>query len=537
MASVLVVTLFSCLLLFAHAQSEWLLTGNASPQDTVSLTVAVKQQNLAQLEQIFWEVSTPSSPQYGKFLTAAEVSALVMPSQESINSVVNWLTSYGVQHKSLEFTRSMDFIKFSVPISIATELLSTKYVTYKHTTKGTVLIKAAGEYKIPAHLKNHIDFVAGHIGFPLPSRPIYVSASSDAQVNPTALRTRYNVTANLVGTAANNSYAVAEFQAQYYSPTDLKMFFQDAVPFYPNGYNIDHVVGGNTASAPGVEASLDIQYIMGVAPGITSWFWSNPETDFFTDMVNWLAQIDNTPDAPLVHSVSYGSQSQLPSGAIHDRVDVEFQKIGARGVSIIFASGDYGTGCILCVEFRPSWPASSQYVTSVGATRFIDGVSGAEMAVNEFGSGGGFSSKDNQPSYQTAAVNNYFKVQSDLPAAHFYNKTGRGTPDVAALGIGFLVYVNGAINTVGGTSASSPTFAAIISLLNDQRLNAGKSSLGFLNPWLYQTQASRPDAFFDVTQGDNQHGCCGLTGFKCAPGWDPVTGLGTPNFAVLSTLV
>ncbi len=62
----------------------------------------------------------------------------------------------------------------------------------------------------------------------------------------------------------------------------------------------------------------------------------------------------------------------------------------------------------------------------MGATRFINGESGAEMAVDEFGSGGGFSNQDNQPSYQQANVANYFQVQKDLPLDHFYNKTGRG---------------------------------------------------------------------------------------------------------------
>jgi len=276
---------------------------------------------------------------------------------------------------------------------------------------------------------------------------------------------------------------------------------------------------------------------MGVAPAISAWFYSIPQLDFYTDVITWVTEIGNATNPPLVHSVSYGSQAQWPSTDIHDRVDVEFQKFGARGISIIFASGDSGTGCILCNSFKPSWPASSQYVTAVGATEFINEAGGAERAVSMFGSGGGFSSADNQPSYQQAAVSNYFKVQTELPAAHFYNNSGRGTPDVAALGMGFQVVVSGEVQTVGGTSASAPTFSGIIALLNDQRLSAGKSPLGFLNPWLYQTQAAHADAFFDVTVGNNQHGCCGLVGFKCAPGWDPVTGLGTPNFAVLSKLV
>jgi hypothetical protein len=76
------------------------------------------------------------------------------------------------------------------------------------------------------------------------------------------------------------------------------------------------------------------------------------------------------------------------------------------------------------------------------------------------------------------------------------------------------------------------SYSAIISLLNDQQLNAGRPPLGFLNPWLYQTAASTPDAFFDVTIGNNPDSCC-TTGFSCAPGWDAVTGLGTPNYQVL----
>jgi len=96
--------------------------------------------------------------------------------------------------------------------------------------------------------------------------------------------------------------------------------------------------------------------------------------------------------------------------------------------------------------------------------------------------------------------------------------------------------VNGEIQEVAGTSCSAPTFAAVVTLLNQERFSQGKGPLGFLNPWLYQTAAENPTAFFDVTQGTNQDGCCHV-GFSAAPGWDPVTGLGTPNYKVLKTLV
>jgi len=459
----------------------------------------------------------------------------VRPSYDSIHGIIGWLAQYGIQVDDSAFSGSKGFITLSTSVAVASRLLDTKYETYKHITQGNTVIKAASQYKIPVHLKQHIDFISGHIGFPLSVKPLYTIVGDDAIITPPVLRSRYNVSDNLVGTHPNNSYAVAEFQAQYYSPSDLAEFFKQYVPFAPKDSNVSHVVGSNDGSHPGVEANLDIQYIKGVAPGVATWFWSNPSLDFFSDVVAWLTQIDSTANAPLIQSVSYGSQKEWPTSDIHNRVDVEFQKSGVRGLSIIFASGDSGTGCIACTQFKPSWPASSQYVTAVGATRFSDGKSGAEMAVQGFGSGGGFSSSDNQPSYQAAQVAHYFSVQTDLPEPFFYNKSGRGTPDVAALGIGFLIYQKGHVMNIGGTSASCPTFAAIVSLLNDIRLNAGKSPLGFLNPWLYSIKT--PDAFFDVTTGNNRDGCCGLTGWQAAPGWDPVTGLGTPNFAVLSKLV
>merc|ERR1711862_1011049 len=108
------------------------------------------------------------------------------------------------------------------------------------------------------------------------------------------------------------------------------------------------------------------------------------------------------------------------------------------------------------------------------------------------------------------------------------------TPDVAALGDGFQIIVEGKVKSIGGTSASAPTFAGFVSLLNEARLKAGKPAMGYLNPFLYQN----PDAFRDVTVGTNAigRGPTSAYGYLCAPGWDPATGLGTPNFERLLSL-
>ena len=186
------------------------------------------------------------------------------------------------------------------------------------------------------------------------------------------------------------------------------------------------------------------------------------------------------------------------------------------------------------VVLWPSWPASSPWVTSVGATRFVGQKAGNdEMATDQFGSGGGFSKQFDQTdaAWQAQATAKYLSTvdASTLPPAGSFPTGGRGTPDVSALGEGFQVYVGGHPTAVGGTSASSPTFAGLVSLLNEARLTAGKPAMGFLNPFLYKNEA----AFFDVVLGSNKVGRGGEKlpyGYNCSAGWDPATGLGTPHF-------
>lgn len=98
---------------------------------------------------------------------------------------------------------------------------------------------------------------------------------------------------------------------------------------------------------------------------------------------------------------------------------------------------------------------------------------------------------------------------------------------MAANGANYVVAVDGALSLVYGTSASAPTFGAIITLINEERIKAGKSAVGFINPTIY----ANPAAFNDIVTGGNQG--CGTAGFTSVAGWDPVTGLGTPNYTKL----
>lgn len=119
-----------------------------------------------------------------------------------------------------------------------------------------------------------------------------------------------------------------------------------------------------------------------------------------------------------------------------------------------------------------------------------------------------------------------------------YNKAGRGYPDVSAVGDNGVVVNAGEQVLEGGTSMATPLFAGILTRINEQRIAAGKSPIGFANPALY----ANPAMFHDITVGNQAKGgpngdsgasACGNKGFSAVAGWDPVTGLGTPNFPAL----
>jgi subtilase family serine protease len=238
-----------------------------------------------------------------------------------------------------------------------------------------------------------------------------------------------------------------------------------------------------------------------------------------------------------------------------------------NGVTVLGSSGDGGTANNYFTPVKnprpipfPSveWPASDPLVTGVGGTYLctdpttgtgvdtIDPPANCQPAANptsarEIGwidSGGGFSHVFTKPSYQDT-----------LPAGSTPIDTMRGVPDIAyqaSSRTGVLVYdtAPGATGitcpsgnpcsagwyVVGGTSSSCPQWAGLVAIA-DQIAGHG---LGQINPTLYALAAG-PDYgtyFYDVTTGNNQANPS-IPGYPATTGWDPVTGLGTPNAAAL----
>lgn len=571
----------------------------------IPLKIGLVQQNLNQAEKLLYDISNPRHDSYGKHMSADEISALLAPAQESVDRVMEWLSSHEIPTAVTE--RVGDFIHVLVPINKAEIMLDTEYNTYH--SRGTKVVRAL-RYSLPFDLHEHIDLIqpttmfgsmhkhsskAIRIDDSVYTRQTRVSQGSRKQKAPfypraldaynvsiSSLRNLYNI-GNYTATNASTSIGIASYLEQYANYQDYLNFTQAYAPSNGNTtWNVTSINGGlnnQTLADAGDEADLDVQYAFGMVGSVASKtvFTTGGRPPYIDDLVangtddnepymdflNYVLSKNNTTPLPQVISTSYGDDEQSVPKSYAQRVCTGFMTLGLMGTSVIFSSGDSGVGpggltdASLCkgnipgtpqynqTVFIPEFPSSCPYVTSVGGTTrqapevAVEILDSSNSTEGGFFSGGGFSNYFARPSYQAAQVAAYLPlINSSYNASGYYNSAGRGSPDVAAQSWRFKVFINGTMTFIGGTSAASPTFAGIVALLNDARLNAGLPTLGFLNPMLYGLQnITMPSGNYngtglnDITIGSNPG--CATAGFPTAPGWDAVTGLGTPNFGVL----
>ncbi|KAM9842819.1 tripeptidyl-peptidase 1 [Aulostomus maculatus] len=522
---------------------DWTHVGQVRPTEELELTFALKQRNIDLLGEILGVVSDPDSAQYGKYLQLGEVSSLVRPSELTQKAVRHWLQSHGITNCLT--VQTLDFLQCTMTAEVAESLLpGSKF--HRYIRDGHTVVRSSSPYSVHDDIHQHLDFIGGLHRFPpkgqQPSSKrtqTLFKAGLHLGVTPDVLRARYNLTAADVGAAQNNSQAVAQFLEQYYHPADLAEFMSLYGGSFKHLSQVDRVVGTQGTGKAGLEASLDVEYIMSTGANISTWVFTNPgRHESQEPFLQWMILLSNMTDLPWVHTISYGDDEDSLSDAYMTRISTEFMKAGVRGISLLFASGDSGAGCRHMGQqtnsFRPSFPASSPYVTTVGGTSFKNPFQ-VTYEVTDYISGGGFSNVFKMPDYQVAAVEGYLKTgAASLPPQSYFNTSGRAYPDIAALSDNYWVVSNRVpIPWVSGTSASTPVVGGMLSLINDQRLLKGLPALGFLNPRLYKLKGQ---AIFDVTEGCHL-GCLDEQvqgqGFCAAPSWDPVTGWGTPNYPAL----
>jgi len=556
----------------------WTKSVAAKSSAKVHFHVALTQQNTDKLDKIFWEVSDPNHENYQNFLTTEEIQALVAPSASDRQAVLTWLEASGVT-KIADF---VDSIEAWTTVEVAEKMFSTSFYEFAHES-GKRVVKAFGQVSVPDNVHDVIDSVMGLSSFPVPHLSAHRQVGDEIVENdaiiPQTIWSLYSMPTNISSGTSSIGQGVIEWEDQSFDPKDLSDYATSVnieIPAVPKA----QIIGPNDPKQPGDESSLDIQFIGGVNPSGDNWFWIEGDSVW---LYGFAVHFLNTTAVPDVISISYGwwEGDQCEEGIggeecqkykvntvgyVH-RVNTEFQKIGVRGVSIFVSSGDSGAHTRSDGECQQphtlaDFPGSSPYITSVGATQvesetFFDASiapvcadaslnytcvkSGTEVAVNVtrsyFTSGGGFSNISSRLSYQEEAVQAYFKSGVVLPPASYFNHTGRGYPDVAAVGHNGYILDGGNAGLIGGTSQSSPTFAAVAALLADAYKTKTGKSFGFMNPLLYAAWKADPSTFIDITVGDNictEDGCSPTcVGYVCTKGWDPVTGLGSPNYASL----
>jgi tripeptidyl-peptidase-1 len=542
-----------------------------------------------QLERQLLGISSPFHPRYGQHLSAEDVHNLTSPDDGGRSLVIEWLAENGIAERTLAFSPSGDWITLHLTIGKTEDLLATQYYIFHD---GDVSIVRTNEWSLPAHLHDHVDCIQPTTSYfgasakaqrrnngpldVLSSPPVSLQSRQEdshlsklqkacnaSDVTPTCLRTLYGFDDYEVQAADKNSMALTNYLRQFNNRSDISLFMSQYRPdILQDAWNFTDVLvagGVNQQSqatpeqmdhGKGKEGNLDAEVMLGLA-------WPTPLTIFTTlgtpppfkptafapnntnePFLIWLQYVLALPDEelPKVVSTSYGDVEHTLPIAYARRVCDSFGQLGARGVTVIFGSGDSGVGrngtchtnhndgSAETPEFLTSFPDCCPYVTSVGATMGIEPEVVAIHDEKRYASGGGFSHYFARPSWQDAAVEKYLNVLGSEHAGMF-ERNGAAYPDVSAQGYQYAIVWNGTKHLVDGTSASAPTFAAIVALLNDALLAVGRPVLGFLNPLIWEAGANG-QGFTDITSGNNK-GCNG-TGFPATDGWDPASGWGTP---------
>ena len=417
-----------------------------------------------------------------------------------------------------------------------------------------------GEISIPEELANIVVGIFGLDNRPVVSRhvhfgaPRHASASTMAKFQtagpiteffPAQLAEIYNFPTDVDG--SGQSIGIVELGGGF-RHRDLAAYFQKEGVRLPN-VNLATVQGGannapdpSASDLPDVEVLLDMEVVGSVAPGAKMVMYFVKDGSDQQTLRGVAAAVHDSAVNLSVLSLSWGGPEFDASedgerGAsvqkqYQDNLNDIFETAAHFGITVCVSSGDNASACMPLNDPQRPWdgkahvsfPASSPYILACGGTHITDSSSNPPKEESwhpgpNDGTGGGISRYFPVPSYQSGIV----KQSVVNPKGG----TGRGVPDVAADAAqesGYCVLVDGEWYPdqaaqrppIGGTSASAPLWAGLIALLNQSM----RTRLGFVNPILYQLKA--PGAFNDIKLGNNGD-------YRCAAGWDPCTGLGTPN--------
>ncbi|MBV8904703.1 MAG: Ig-like domain repeat protein, partial [Acidobacteriia bacterium] len=518
----------------------------------VTLMMKPSDAQQADLEQLLSDQLNASSPDYHRWLTPDQFGERFGLSASDYSAVVSWLESHQLHVE--QTARARNFITFSGTAQFIETTFHTELRRY--LVEGQVYYANSTNVSVPAALSHVITGIRGLDDFwrlPPAIVPHNTSPSGTHQLAPADWAAIYDVSPvyamgingagvriGVLGRSDMNQSFIDQFRSQFgLPPAQIEQHLIGPDPGLTNAAN---------------EASLDLEWSGAIAPGATIVF-------IYAGNVNDAAQGAIDQNLANILSESFGTCE--PNGSLGTRL--MGQQANAQGITWVSASGDSGAACcdphgtfgatgnetVVFDGPAVSMPASFPEVTAVGGTEFNDaggqywsssnGKNGAsalsyipEIVWNDTGaggllaSGGGASIYFPRPAWQTGP---------GVPADN-----ARHVPDIAFSASGghdpYLVVNSNGQRGSGGTSASTPSFAGVVALLNHYLITQAllpAPGLGNINPELYRLAASTTNVFHDITQGNNMVACAplspgcvnGMLGFAAGPGYDQATGLGS----------
>jgi len=483
----------------------------------LDIELVFKLRNPDQFSECLASISDPSSPDYAHFLDATTL-APYMPTPGQRASIVSHLSRMG-----LEVTEGASplVLKLSGPVKAIEKAFGVTMNLYAEKAN-------AGFYAAnsdPMMPQNFASIVNGIMGLDNSTRPIRAEHPCSGPYCPQGIQVGYSLSSLLGNGYDGTGQKVAIVDV----PGDSNI--QSTINTYSTMYGLPsttldirypHGPPSSYDSDWAVETALDVEAVHAVAPkaAIVLLYDYDPMNAIDYVATNHLATIVSNSWSYACGSGVPCSDTQLPSSwvsSVHNRLAVD----AAQGLTMLFASGDDGArpdGAVWGTEF----PASDPYVLAVGGTNLaLSGCgyftcSGYASETGASISGGGYSGYFAEPPWQTSTIG---------------ARSGRAVPDISMIGQSpyFWTYLTGSgWFGVYGTSLSTPLWAGFLAIA--LQMNGG-GSFGSLGPRLYQiaNSPSYSSIFHDVTSGSN--------GYSAGPGWDPVTGWGTPIASALAPIL
>lgn len=534
--------------------------GALSQGTQLSVTVTLQPRDPAALAAYAAAVSTPGSSQYHDYLSVAEFARRFGPTASAIAAAETSLRARGLSPGRL----SANGLSFSVTATAArlASGFQTSFERY-HLRSGRTAYANTSAPKVSGSGASVIQSVIGlsNLAVEKPQALVRATGKATSRGSSVPRTTSSSAVADCpdadTDSSEYGSYTAQQIAEAYgfdglYSAGDegsgvtvalyeLEPYTATDVASYQSCYGTSvpvtnvSVDGGSSCDGDpycGLEDVLDIEDVIGLAPGVHIKVYEGPNGDG-SGPYDTYAQIVSDDTAKVI-STSWGlCEAEEGSVAAENTL---FEEAAAQGQSVFAAAGDSGADDCGDGTTSVDDPASQPYVTGVGGTSLTLLPSYSETVWNN-GSpngagGGGVSTLWPMPSYQSG-----FALSQSAISCGTGGHTCREVPDVSAdanQNTGYDIYWDDSWRAVGGTSAATPTWASLIALADAS--SGCSSSIGFANPALYAAaRTAYATDFNDITSGNNSYD--GVSGYSAGTGYDMASGLGSPKGTALAATI